>query len=145
MRGRRADSLLPVAIDRESGNSSRNAQRIVHFVIIELSPSSLFSTVISVMHDRNSTAICSPTIFFAKQSVLDKIWNLQAMSNVTYFDFSLSLSLSLYRKTRSAQKSLFYEGVKMYNSLPANIKQSDRLKTFKRQLKEYILDRIKYV
>jgi len=26
------------------------------------------------------------------------------------------------RKTRSAQKSMFNEGVKMYNSLPANIK-----------------------
>jgi len=45
-------------------------------------------------------------------------------------------------KTRSAQKSVFYEGVKMYNSLPADIKQSDRLKTFKRELKEYILNRI---
>jgi len=43
------------------------------------------------------------------------------------------------RKTRSAQKSVVYEGVKMYNSLPASMKQSDRLKTFKRELKEYIL------
>jgi len=43
MRGRRADSLLPVAIDRESGNSSPNAQRIVHFVIIELSFLILYS------------------------------------------------------------------------------------------------------
>jgi len=49
------------------------------------------------------------------------------------------------RKTRSAQKSLFYERVKMYNSLPANIKQSDRLKTFKQELKEYIIRRIKYI
>jgi len=49
------------------------------------------------------------------------------------------------RKTRNAQKSVFYEGVKMYNSLPANIKQSDRLKTFKHQLKEYIPSRIKYI
>jgi len=40
---------------------------------------------------------------------------------------------------------LFYEGVKMYNSLPANIKQSDRLKTFKQELKEYIISRIKYI
>jgi len=48
------------------------------------------------------------------------------------------------RKTRSAQKSVFYEEVKMYNSLPANIKQSDRLKTFKHELKEYILSRIKF-
>jgi len=29
------------------------------------------------------------------------------------------------RKTRSAQKSVFYEGVKMYNSLPGSIKQSE--------------------
>jgi len=49
------------------------------------------------------------------------------------------------RKTRSAQKSVFYEGVKMYNSLPANIKQNDRLKAFKQELKEYILSRIKYI
>jgi len=39
----------------------------------------------------------------------------------------------------SLSLSLFYEGVKMYNSLPANIKQSDRLKTFKHELKGYIL------
>jgi len=49
------------------------------------------------------------------------------------------------RKTRSAQKSLFYEEVKTYNSLPADIKQSDRLKTVKRELKEYIPSRIKYI
>jgi len=49
------------------------------------------------------------------------------------------------RKTRNAQKSVFYEGVKIYNSLPANIKQSDRLKTFKHKLKEYIPNRIKYI
>jgi len=49
------------------------------------------------------------------------------------------------RKTKSAQKSVFYEGVKMYNSLPASIKQSDRLKTFKRELKEYVPNGIKYV
>jgi len=49
------------------------------------------------------------------------------------------------RKTRSAQKSVFYERVKMYNSLSVNIKQSDRLKTFKHELKEYILNRIKYI
>jgi len=44
-------------------------------------------------------------------------------------------------KTRSAQKNVFYEGIKMYNSLSANIK-NDRLKIFKRELKEYILNRI---
>jgi len=50
------------------------------------------------------------------------------------------------RKTRNAQKNVFYvSGVKMYNSLPANIKQSDRLETFKHELKEYIPSRIKYI
>jgi len=33
----------------------------------------------------------------------------------------------------------------MYNSLLANIKQSDRLETFKQELKEYIPSRIKYI
>jgi len=49
------------------------------------------------------------------------------------------------RKTKSAQKSVFYKGVKMYNFLPANIKQSDKLETFKHELREYIPSRIKYV
>jgi len=49
------------------------------------------------------------------------------------------------RKTKSVQKSLFYEGVKMYNSLPTNIKQSERLKTFKQELNKYIPSRIKYI
>jgi len=48
------------------------------------------------------------------------------------------------RRTRSAQKSVSYE-VKMYNYLPANKKQSDRLKKFKQELKKYILSRIKYI
>jgi len=30
------------------------------------------------------------------------------------------------RETKSAQKSVFYEGVKMYNFLPVRIKQCDR-------------------
>jgi len=42
------------------------------------------------------------------------------------------------RKTRNAQKSVFYEGIKMYNPLPLWIKQCDRLKIFKRELREYI-------
>jgi len=45
------------------------------------------------------------------------------------------------RETRNAQKSVFYKG-KMYNSLPLRIKQCDRLKIFKRELKEYILNTI---
>lgn len=44
-----------------------------------------------------------------------------------------------YRRTRSAQKSMFYEGVKMYNALPAEIKRNERIVPFKRMLKEYIV------
>lgn len=44
-----------------------------------------------------------------------------------------------FRRTRSAQKSLFYEGVLMYNALPAEIKQCDRLELFKRMLKEFVI------
>lgn len=44
-----------------------------------------------------------------------------------------------FRKTKSAQKSLFYEGIKMYNVLPAEIKNCDRLELFKRRLKAHIL------
>lgn len=44
-----------------------------------------------------------------------------------------------YRNTRSAQKSLFYEGVNMYNALPRDIKRCERLVTFKRMLKNYII------
>lgn len=47
-----------------------------------------------------------------------------------------------FRRTRSAQKSLFYEGVKMYNILPAEIKQCDRVEAFKRLLKEYIVTNV---
>jgi len=50
-----------------------------------------------------------------------------------------------FRKTRSAQESVFYEGAKMYNSLPVRIKQCDGLRTFKSELKEYILNTIQYV
>lgn len=44
-----------------------------------------------------------------------------------------------FRRTRSAQKSMFYEGVKLYNDLPAEMKHCDRIEPFKRMLKEYIL------
>ena len=44
-----------------------------------------------------------------------------------------------FRRTRSAQKSMFYEGVKMYNALPAEIKRCDKLEKFKRMLKEHVL------
>jgi len=39
-------------------------------------------------------------------------------------------------------RKVFYEEVKMYNSLPLGIKQCDRLKIFKRELKGYILNTI---
>jgi len=47
--------------------------------------------------------------------------------------------VSEFRKTGSAQEIMFYEGVKMYDSLPAVIKQYDRTESFKRMLKECIL------
>lgn len=43
-----------------------------------------------------------------------------------------------FRRTRNAQKSLYYEGVKMYNDMPTELKLCDRLAIFKRRLKEYI-------
>jgi len=46
------------------------------------------------------------------------------------------------RRTRSAQKSLFYEGMKMYNSLPIKIKQCNKIVSFKRLLREYILGNV---
>jgi len=40
-----------------------------------------------------------------------------------------------FRKTRNAQKSVFYEGAKLCNLLPLRIRECDRLKVFKRELK----------
>jgi len=40
-----------------------------------------------------------------------------------------------FRKTKNAQNSMFYEGIKMYNALPIEIKNSERLESFKRILK----------
>lgn len=45
-----------------------------------------------------------------------------------------------FRKTRNARKSVFYEGVKTYNSLPDRIKQCEIVALFERSLKEFILD-----
>lgn len=39
-----------------------------------------------------------------------------------------------FRKTKSAQKSLFYEGIRMFNNIPAEIKLCDNIVTFKREL-----------
>jgi hypothetical protein len=47
-----------------------------------------------------------------------------------------------FRRTRSAQKSLFYEGIKMYNSLPTEIKQCEGIILFKRALKEYVVSNV---
>jgi len=47
-----------------------------------------------------------------------------------------------FRKTRNVQKSVFYEGAKLYNSLPFGIRECDGLKIFKRELKDYILNTI---
>lgn len=44
-----------------------------------------------------------------------------------------------FRRTTSAQKSMFYEGVKMYNALPAEIRRCETIELFKRMLKEYII------
>jgi len=49
--------------------------------------------------------------------------------------------VSEFRKT-NAQKNMFHEGVKMYNSLCATIRQCDGIESFKRTLKEYILSTI---
>lgn len=43
------------------------------------------------------------------------------------------------RKTCEAQRSAFYKGTKMFNDLPAEVKQCDRLNNFKRMLKDYVV------
>lgn len=47
-----------------------------------------------------------------------------------------------FRKTKSAQKSLFFEGVIMYNVLPDEVKRCERLDIFKRMLKEFIISSV---
>jgi len=51
------------------------------------------------------------------------------------------------RKTRSAErkKVCFMKELKCIISCQPNLKQSDRLKIFKHELKGYILSRIKYI
>ena len=44
-----------------------------------------------------------------------------------------------FKRTRSAQKSLYYEGVKMYNALPTEVSSCERIEQYKRMLKQYIL------
>ncbi|CAK9806438.1 hypothetical protein ANTPLA_LOCUS4886 [Anthophora plagiata] len=43
------------------------------------------------------------------------------------------------QKTCEAQRSVFYKGTKMYNVLSEEVKQCDRLNTFKRMLKDYVI------
>jgi len=50
-----------------------------------------------------------------------------------------------FRKTRNVRESVFYEGVKLYNSFPLGIRECDRLKVFKRELKDYIPNTIRLV
>jgi len=40
---------------------------------------------------------------------------------------------------------MLYEGVKMYNSLPVELKQGERLNKFKRMSRGYILSGILYI
>ena len=44
-----------------------------------------------------------------------------------------------FRRTRSAQKSMYYEGVNMYNALPTEVKNHERIEQYKQMLKQYIL------
>lgn len=41
-------------------------------------------------------------------------------------------------RTKSAQKSICYEGVKLYNALPAEIRNCEKMDIFKRMLKTYL-------
>lgn len=43
------------------------------------------------------------------------------------------------RKTGAAQRSVFHKGIKMYNDLPAEVKQCDKLNNFKRMLRDYVM------
>lgn len=43
------------------------------------------------------------------------------------------------RKTCEAQRCAFYKGTKMYNDLPEEIKQCDKMNNFKRMLKDYVI------
>ena len=47
------------------------------------------------------------------------------------------LRLPLY-KTTTLQESIFYKGVKDYNKIPINIRESDNVNIFKRQLKTFL-------
>jgi len=46
------------------------------------------------------------------------------------------------RKTKNAQKSVFYEEFKLYNALPPRIRECDKLNVFRRELKKYVLNTV---
>ena len=45
-----------------------------------------------------------------------------------------------FKRTLTAQKSIFFKGFKMFNELPADYRNIMNLDTFRRRLREYILD-----
>jgi len=59
---------------------------------------------------------------------------------IRYFRRDCSIEMDSLRFTVGVSLS-----PSLYNSLPADIKQTDRLETFKHELKEYIPSRIKYI
>jgi len=89
----------------------------------------------SIADNRSRFSAISSFLFADNSNIENTLVGFRISFNPFYSTLA-SLSLSL---------SVFYEKVKMYNSLPANIKQSDRLKTFKHKLKESIPSRIKYI
>lgn len=48
-----------------------------------------------------------------------------------------------FRQRTSAQRNVFYEGIKMYNALPDVVKGCEKLEQFKRMLKEYVMSVVK--
>lgn len=40
-----------------------------------------------------------------------------------------------------SQNTIFYNGVKRYNSLPMEVKMSDTLKEFETKLKKYVMEK----
>lgn len=47
-----------------------------------------------------------------------------------------------FRRTKSAQKSVFYEGINAYNSLPRELRHCDRVDVFKRMLRDHVVSRL---
>ena len=47
-----------------------------------------------------------------------------------------------FRKTSSAQKSVFFDGLGIYNALPVDVKRCTSLAIFKRRLRDYVMGKI---